>query len=299
VPNPFFGLAATGPLANRTVAQSQLLRPFPQYLNVSTINPARSQHMGSSNYHSLALRAEKRFSSGMNLVAVYTRAKLIDDSSGRIFGENGNPPPVQDNYNLRAERSLSEGDVPHRLVFNHTVDLPVGRGRKYLASANRALDYLIGGWSFSGQATFVTGFPVWLSSTGNSGVSSSRLRPNSTGRSARLEGSVQSRLNQYFDTSQFTVPAPFSFGNVSRTLSDVRAPSRRNYDLAIAKFFAIREPIGLMFRAESFNLTNTPYFGGVNRPGANPGNNLGSGNFGFIEDASGERQFQFSLKLIW
>lgn len=298
VTNPFFGLAPTGPLAARTVTRGQLLRPYPQYVTISTLNPARTQHMGSSIYHSAALRVEKRFSQGMNFVVAYTNSKLIDDASGRIFGENGNPPAVQDNYNLRAERSLSEGDVSQRLVFNHTVDLPFGRGRKF-AAGSRALDLLIGGWTVSGQASFVTGFPVWLSSTGNSGVGSSRLRPNSTGRSAKLEGTVQSRLRNYFDTSAFTVPAAFTFGNTSRTLPDVRAPGRRSYDLAVSKSFLIKEPLSLQFRAETFNLTNTPYFGGVNRIGTNPGNNLGSGNFGVIEDSTGERQVQFSLRFLW
>ena len=53
------------------------------------------------------------------------------------------------------------------------------------------------------------------------------------------------------------------------------------------------------FRAESFNLSNTPYFGGVNTAGSNPGNNLGTPTFGVITDATGERQVQFSLKVIW
>ena len=299
VENPFFGLATTGPLAARTVTRGQLLRPFPQYQNISTINPARTQHMGSSTYHSLTLRGEKRFSNGMNFIAVYTKAKLIDDASGRIFGENGNPPAVQDNYNLRGERSLSEGDVADRFVFNHTTQLRWAAGGKYLSSGSKALDLIVGGWTVSGQVTLVKGFPVWLASTGNSGVFSSRLRPNSTGVSAKLEGDVQSRLSQYFDISRFTVPAAFTFGNVGRTLPDVRAPGRRNYDVAISKLFTIHEPVAILFRAESFNLTNTPYFGGVNRPGSNPGNSLGAGNFGVIEDASGERQVQFSLKLLW
>jgi hypothetical protein len=299
VANPFFGMVSTGILANPTVARSQLLRPYPQYINVSTVNPARTQHMGSSIYHSATVRVEKRFTQGMNFVVAYTNSKLIDDASGRIFGQNGNPPPVQDNYNLRAERSLSEGDVSQRLVFNHTIDLPFGKGRKFASNTSRAMDAFIGGWTVSGQASFVTGFPVTLSSTGNSGVGSSRIRPNSTGQSAELDGTVQERLSRYFDISQFTVPAAFTFGNTARTLPDVRSPGRRSYDLAVSKNFLIREPISLQFRAETFNLTNTPYFGGVNRIGANPGANLGSGNFGVIEDATGERQVQFSLKLIW
>ncbi|HTM48482.1 MAG TPA: carboxypeptidase-like regulatory domain-containing protein, partial [Bryobacteraceae bacterium] len=287
VANPFFGLAPTGVLSTPTVSRGQLLRPYPQYGTISTLNPARGQNMGSSVYHSANLRLEKRFSHGLNFVFAYTRAKLIDDASGRIFGENGNPPPIQNNYDLRGERSLSEGDVSNRLVINHTVDLPFGHGKKLLGSAPRGLDLLVGGWSASGTISIVSGFPVWMQSTGNAGVFSSRLRPNSTGKPAGLDGSVQSRLNRYFDTSQFTLPAPFTFGNVSRTLPDVRAPGRRSYDLALTKTFRIREPVSLLFRAESFNLSNTPYFGGVNSIGSNPGNNLGTPTFGVITDSTG------------
>lgn len=288
VTNPFFGLVSAGALSTRTVARSQLLRPFPHYGGMIYNNPARAQNMGSSSYHSFLLRAEKRFTHGINLTAAYTNSKLIDDSSGRIFGINGNPPPVQNSYNLRAERSLSEGDVSQRLVVNHTVDLPFAKRNRF-----------IGGWSVSGTATLARGFPLWLSSTGNSGVSSSRLRPNSTGQSAELKGDVQTRLGRYFDISQFTVPAPFSFGNVSRTLPEVRLPGLRAYDVALSKRFLVREPLSLLFRAETFNLTNTPYFSGSNTPGGNPGTNLGGADFGVINFASGERQVQFSLKVIW
>lgn len=291
VPNPFFGLVPTGTLSTRTVAQSQLLRPYPQYVNVGAgSTPAIAQNAASSTYHSLLIRVEKRFSHGMNLLVAYTGAKLIDNASGRIFGINGNPPPVQNNYDLRAERSVSEGDVARRLVISHTVDLPFGKGRAFLSGAPGVVNLLAGGWSVSGAGTYSSGLPLALTSTGNSGVGSSILRPNSTGKSALLQGDPQSRLNRYFDTSAFTVPDPFTFGNVSRTLPDVRAPSRVNYDLALSKSFPVREPVSLMFRAEAFNLTNTPYF-------LSPGLGLGTGTFGVISSALGERQVQFSLKL--
>ena len=299
VPNPFYGLATTGLLTNQTVPRSQLLRPYPQYLGMGLGNPAVAQYMGSSDYNSMTLRAEKRFSHGISLVASYTAGKLIDDSSGRIFGLNGNPPPVQDSYNLRNERSVSEGDVSQRFALNHTVELPFGRGKPPLSGASRALDLFVGGWTVSGALTMNTGFPLALSSTGDSGVASSRLRPNNTGKSAALSGSVQSRLNRYFDVSQFTVPAAYTFGNTARTLPDVRAPGLRNYNFALSKAFRVREPMSVLFRVESFNLTNTPYFGGANTPGGNPGQNLGSPDFGVISTSTNERQFQFSLKLLW
>jgi hypothetical protein len=130
-----------------------------------------------------------------------------------------------------------------------------------LSNAPRVLDYLVGGWSASGQLTLVSGFPLALASTGNSGVFSGRLRPNTTGKSAELTGPIQQRLNRYFDTSQFSIPAAFTFGNLGRTLN-VRGPGLAGYDIALSKRFVVRESWpSLLFRAEAFNLTNTPFWG--------------------------------------
>jgi hypothetical protein len=292
VSNPFFGLASTGTLAARTVAMSQLLRPYPQYTGVNPTTPVVAQNEASSTYHAFIAKIQKRFSKGVSFLLAYTDSKLIDNSSGRIFGLNAFSPPVQNAYDLRAERAVSEGDVTQQLVFTHTVELPLGRGKRFLGSAPAAVDLLLGGWSVSGTMTFSSGFPLALTSSGNSGVGSATLRPNSTGVSAALDGSVESRLTKYFNTAAFTVPAPFTFGNVSRTVPDVRNPSRRNYDLALAKQFRLREPVSLLFRAEAFNLTNTPYF-------LSPGLALGSGSFGVISAATGDRQVQLGLRLLF
>ncbi len=292
VPNPFLGLTSVGPLAQATVTRLTLLRPFPHYGTIGTFNPAVAQNLGSSSYHAFQLRVERRFAKGHNFVVAYTNSKLIDDGSGRIFGETAFTPPVQNDYNRRAERSLSEGDISQRLVISHSVELPFGRGQRFLSGGNRAVEYALGGWSLSGALTWHTGFPLALTSIGNSGIGSSVLRPNSTGKSAKLSGAPQTRLNRYFDTSQFTVPDPFTFGNTARTLPDVRGPSRRNYDVAVQKSFPVREPVSLVFRTEAFNLTNTPYF-------FTPGEGLGSPTFGVITAASGERTVQFSLKLVF
>ncbi len=292
VPNPFYGLTTVGALAQPTVSQLTLLRPYPHYGGVSTANPAVAQNLGSSSYHALSLRVEKRFSKGYNFTAVYTKSKLIDDGSGRIFGETAFVPPIQNEYNRRAERSLSEGDVGQRLVISHALELPFGRGRAYLNSGSKFIDYALGGWTVSGVFSWNTGFPLALTSIGNSGIGSSVLRPNSTGKSAELSGAPQTRLTRYFDTDQFTVPAAFTFGNVARTLPDVRGPSRVNYDVAIQKAFVVHEPVSVAFRAEAFNLTNTPYF-------FTPGEGLGANTFGVITAATGERTVQFSLKILF
>jgi hypothetical protein len=288
VPNPFFGIVSTGGLSTRNTTQGQLLRPFPQYGGISTFQ----QNAASSFYHSVTLLLEKRFSANFNLRLAYTNSKLIDESSGRVFGVTSFQPPVQNAYNLKAERSLSEGDVAQRLVISHTVNLPFGRRERWLGNASAFANGVLGGWSLNGALTVHSGYPLALTSIGNSGIFNAVLRPNSAGRSAKLETDIQSRLAKYFDTSSFTVPAPFTLGSLSRTLPDVRGPGRFNYDLNLSKQFVIKEPLVLQFRAEAFNLTNTPYFGA-------PGVQLGATNFGVIATSSGERQFQFALKLIF
>lgn len=293
VPNPFYGLVTNGTLSLPTVAVSQLLRPYPQYTAVSaTGSAATMENEGSSIYNALQIRVEKRFSKGVSFLASYVKSKLIDNSSGRIFGVNAFVPPVQDIYNLRNERSISEGDVAQQLVLTHTFEIPAGRGKHFLSSAPRAVDFVLGGWAVSGTATFSSGFPLVLTSTGNSGVGSSVLRPNNNGTSAKLEGSTESRLNRYFNTSVFSIPPTYTFGNTSRTLPDVRSPGRANYDLSLSKLFPVRETMSLDFRAEAYNLTNTPYFYG-------PGVALGGSNFGVISAAAGDRQIQFALKLLF
>ncbi|MGH9429851.1 MAG: hypothetical protein ACRD2L_26505, partial [Terriglobia bacterium] len=142
-------------LAASTVTQSQLLRPYPQYTGVSSsASFAIAQNMGSSTYHSALVRVERRFSQGIQLSLAYTGSKLIDNASGRIFGVNGNSTPVQNFYDLNAERSVSEGDVPRRLVLSHTVELPFGKGRRFLSGAPAVVNLLTGGWSLSGIASY-------------------------------------------------------------------------------------------------------------------------------------------------
>ena len=292
VPNPFFGKVSTGVLSTPTVARSQLLRPYPQYSSVSTNSPAVAENEANSIYHAFTASLNKRFSNGIGFLIAYTGSKTIDTASGRIFGINAFVPPVQNIYDLQAERAVSEADISQQLVISHTLELPFGKGKHFLSGANGVLNLLVGGWSVNGTITLVTGYPLALTSTGNSGTFSGVLRPNSTGKSGELSGSVESRLNRYFDIAQFTIPATFTFGNVSRTLPDVRSPGRRNYDLALQKQVVVREPFSVLFRAEAFNLTNTPYFYG-------PGTGLGTGTFGIISASSGERQVQLALKVLF
>ncbi len=289
VANPFVGLVQSGTLALEQVSVAQLLRPYPQYLGIASINTA-----ADSFHHGLTLTWDKRFSLGFSALISYTASKTIDTASGRVIDVPGAGlrPPTQNQYDRRSERAVSQQDISQRLVVSHTIDVPLGRGRRWWASMPNVLNLLAGGWSLSGQATFLTGFPIALTSSGDAGLFTAVLRPNNVGRSARLEGPVHSRLQRYFDTSAFLVPDPFSLGNTGRTLPDVRSPGRRNYNLALSKRVSWKEHRSIQVRAEAYNVSNTPYFGF-------PGVGAGSNNFGVIKSAGNAREIQLAMKLAW
>jgi hypothetical protein len=127
--------------------------------------------------------------------------------------------------------------------------------------------------------------------TSNSG--SLALFPNNNGQSALLGGSAVSRLNEYFNTSVFSQPAPFTFGNVGPSLPTVRAPGIENFDLSLFKNFHPLENLTVQFHAEAFNAFNRVQFGAPNQV-------LSSGQFGVIStQANTPRDIQFALKLLF
>jgi hypothetical protein len=287
VRNPFFGIIRSGPLATATVPQSFLMRSFPQF---TTVNPLYATG-ASSIYHSLQIKIEKRFSSGLSMLVAYTDAKLIDDFS--IISNLGRNANIQNLYDRKNERSISANDISQRFVTSAIYALPIGRGKRIGGGMNRMVDAFLGGWQMNGIVTFQTGDPLALTTTNSSQAGNNLLRPNSTGKSAHLSGDVKSRLNRYFDTSVFTQPPAFTFGNVSRTLADVRGPGMRNLDFSLFKNFALVERMSLQFRAEAFNTTNTPSF-------SDPNQNFNAVAFGQITGTSNAaRQVQFGLKLLF
>jgi hypothetical protein len=233
VPNPLFGIVTGGgPNSGRTIARGRLLRPYPQYDGISYPNLAG----GNSTYHSLQLRVQKRFSSGVSLLGAYTKAKFLSDvSSDKGFAGDINAP-IQNSNNRRLDRSLSPQDIAHRFVFNSVADLPFGHGKQWMNTKGLG-DWLLGGWQVAGIFTAQSGRPLILANqTNNTNSFGGNSRPNSTGKSARLDPDQRS-IDRWFDTSQFFEPAPFTFGTVGRTLPDVREPGLVNVDASLMKNF--------------------------------------------------------------
>ena len=217
----------------------------------------------------------------------------MDDSSSNNTGNFNGNGTVQDYYNRKGEWSLSTFDVSRRLVASAVYSLPFGRKKQFGANWNRLMDAVLGGWQANGIFSWQTGLPLTLSASNAANIFNPGVRPNNNGASGVLSGSVESRLNRYFNTSVFSQPEPYTFGNVSRTSPDIRTPAARNLDLSLFKNFAVNERLKVEFRAESFNAFNTPVFGG-------PNNNVSSGSFGVISSqANSPRQMQMALKLLF
>jgi len=278
-----------GTLAQPTVTQRQLLMPYPQYTGVTIINSTS----GNSGYHSFQLKAVKKMTQGITFLLAFTGAKLLSDVNNQLAPIGpANSSGVQNWYNLNAERAVSEMDISKQLAFSMVAELPFGHGKRYLSGVHGVPGKLVSGWQINSIVTHRSGLPLTMSTT----VAGGGNRPNSTGKSAELDGSRPHgvAIEQWFDIAQFLQPAPYTFGNAGRTVPDVRSPGMTNWDGSLVKNTAITEKVNLQFRAEAFNALNSPFFW-------LPGTNLNdSTTFGKIRSTTGQpRVMQMALRLVF
>ncbi len=286
VANPFFGQITAGSLAGQTVARAQLLRPYPHFLSVIAANSS----FASSSYHAALVSVQRRFSQGLTLNGSYTFSKLIDLATGTFNGETLSNAGFQNYNDLRADRSLSALDAPHRFVINGLYALPFGAGRKF--NPKGAAGAVLNGWELSAIYTYQSGGPLAFSSATNTAFSQGGgQRPNLVGDPALPEG--ERSLARWFNTAAFAAPAAYTFGSAPRSLGGVRSDGLSGIDFSVVKNTKLQENVTLQFRAEFFNLTNTARF-------APPNTSFGSAAFGQVSALSNQpRVVQFALKLIY
>ncbi len=261
----------------------QARRPFVSlFPNVQNIGMAGS--WGNSAYQGLQSTVERRLRNGFNFQANYTWAHVIDDYSVIGGGKPGSGPFPQLASNRKIERGNSDLDIRQRMAAMLNYELPFWRQAKGLRGA------ALGGWQVNGVLTLQTG--VWFTVQNNAAQSNtgSGDRPNVLRRPS-LSGDNRS-LARWFDTGAFAVQPLYTVGNTGR--NTLEGPGRKQLDFSLFKNFAVAEKKTLQFRAEFFNVTNTPNFGV-------PGNSLGAANFGVIGDtgASLPRNLQFALKFLF
>lgn len=304
VTNPFYGTVQTGPLSQPTVAQGQLLRPYPQFQTLY----AEGMPLGHSTYHSLQMQFNHRMGISV-LSAAYTFSKSIGNTESRSDwlegGAQGTSMGFLNNNNRKLDKSLAAADVPQRLVVSYTAELPFGKGKRLLTRPGLS-NAFVSGWQASALYTAQSGTPIAVGTLTNLsgayndvtdvyGSYSSNSRPDNTGKSAYLGGSAKDRLNQWFDTSVFRQPAPYTFGTAPRTLPDARWHGTNNIDLGLFKNnrFGRDGKYNLQIRGEAFNAANRVKFGVA-------GMFLGQQNFGVVTtQANAPRTMQLALKLLF
>ena len=281
VTNPFFGIIpGSSSLGDPTISRAQLLKPFPEFTNVSLYR----NNLGTTHYHGIEARLNQRVWKGLSFTFSYTHSKLIDEASSVFDAAVLTGPianfPVADSYNLRRERDSSSGDMPNVTVASYVYQFPDKRG---LGSK------LLSGWQIAGLITLQSGMPVAITQATNfNSFAGYGIQRPDVGGDPNLVPSLRTP-ERFFHTEAFQVAPQFTLGNSSR--NPVRGPAYRDGDLSLAKHTRIAERIDAEFRAEVFNLTNTPAFG-------QPNGTVGSSAFGSITStASDPRVFQFAIKL--
>ena len=289
VTNPYYGeVPISSTIGGKTVAAAQLLKPYPRFQNVATYR----NNSGTSNYNAIEAKVEQRLSHGLYLVAAYTHSKLIDDassvfSSTVLSSPNSSSLIAADAFRPYLERDSSNGDIPNVTSIAATYDLPTGRGHRFASSGISNL--VIGGWALNTIASLQSGMPVTVTqATNNNAFAGFALqRPNLVANPS-LAPDARTPAH-FFNTAAFAATPAFLIGNASR--NPVRGPAFRDLDVALVKHTRFTERLDAEFRAEVFNVTNTPAF-------AQPNGSFGAAAFGSITGTTTEQRVaQFAIRL--
>ena len=289
VDNPFFGIIPSGPLAQKQVQYGQLIRPFPAWQQVAADGTA----IGNSEYHALQVSYTKRYTNGLSVIGAYTWSKTMSDVADGLWSDSAHngSGAYRSWYCVRCEHSPSAYDVGHRLTLSTVGELPFGKGKKFGSSWNGPVNAILGGWQANGILTLAGGQPLFFYTAANNTYSfGGGQHPDVVGNPVLSSGKS---IYQWFNTAAFAQPANFTSGTLARSYTGVRSDWSRNLDFSLFKNFQIRERFQLMFRAEAFNLTNTPVFGA-------PGTTINGANFGIVTGQSNvPRNMQLALKLMF
>ena len=275
VPNPYYGqIPASSSLGQPTITQQQLLRTFPGFTNVALFR----DNVADSEYDAVQAKLEKRFSHGLTFTFAYTFSKLIDDASTyfsqTIFtGPTLTTIGAADAFNRKLERDVSSGDIPRVFSAGWTYEIPRW--------------WKIGGWQLGGLVRIQAGdaVPVTQATNNLSAFGYAVQRPN---RISNPNDFSTRSASQWFNKAAFTPAGQFVIGSSSR--NPVRGPGLQNADVMIGKTFRLTERVNFEFRAEAFNVSNTP-------PLNDPNGSFGSAAFGTITSAGNPRDFEFAGKI--
>ncbi|MDP2996727.1 MAG: hypothetical protein Q8N47_04510, partial [Bryobacterales bacterium] len=275
-------------LVNRPLPPA-FLRPTVGYNDINY-----SENGASSNYHSLQVSANRRFTKGVQFGLSWTWSKAMDvaeEDRPNAAGSTISPfVPVRIwNY------GLASWDRTHVVKVNFLYEAPRVRWNHPVAR------YALNGWQVSGITTFQTGAP------GGVGFSTTTAM-DITGTSSQgarivvmdnpIVPKSERTFSHYFRTEVFRLPAVGTFGNAAKTL--IRGPGINNWDVAIFKNFPVREPMRVQFRCEMYNAFNHTQFDGLDTGARfDPSGNQVNARFGELTSARSPRRIQMGLRFVF
>lgn len=299
-PFPGFGL-------DRNVAEALL--PYPQFFALNT--DCCLENLGQSSYNALEVQLRRRFRNGLNLLVSYTWSKTLTDADSILpfFANLAGGGTVQNPFDLKHEKSLSNQDVPHNLVLSYVYELPVGKGKKFLNHGGAA-NAILGGWAVSGIHTYHSGQPErFCCATGIpffDGAIRYDLVPGQPILSqAFTSGNYNPVTTPIFNRNAFIDPnAPariaaggaYQFGTMGRNLGSVRSFFYSSEDFNIMKHVPIAERMNLLLEASILDAFNRNIFDNHVNVDLNPND----ANFGIMNPGAvimGPRRIQLELKL--
>jgi hypothetical protein len=270
VANPFFGINNVGGAigTSRTIARSQLLRPYPEFANISFYN-----NQGWSTYHALQVELERSLSNGLTIQSSYTFSKTMD---GLSFLNEGDPV---------TEKAISIADRPHIFRFIALYELPFGKGRRFGAGWNGVVRYAISGWQAQAISFVQSGVPLgWGNILFRGNIKDIAVDSQRPERMFNTGAGFETDSRKQLVSNLRTFPS---------ALAGIRTNRETNTDFSIIKNNSLGERFSLQFRAEAYNAFNQHFFStGVN---TNPANAA----FGTSTSASSPRAVQLGLKLIF
>jgi hypothetical protein len=243
-----------------------------------------------STYHSLQATLNRRFAGGLLIKAAYTYSKAIDEASYSDWTEfSWNASSV-----FGRNRAAATHNIPHNFQLAFVYELPFGSNKKWATSG--ASNAILGGWQMNGLFSAYQGRQYTLTASDASLNMPGNLQTPDQIKPVVEQFGLVGDDGTFFDTSAFARVTEVRFGNVGR--NTMRGPGVVNLDLSLFRTFKLTPQFNLQFRAEAFNVSNTPHF-------ANPNGNVNSSNFGKVLATDSayaigrSRQFRFGLRLTF
>jgi Carboxypeptidase regulatory-like domain len=275
VPNPFYGVLPQngGQGQNPTISRGSLIRPNPVFQGITN----NLTQWGWYRYDAMQVKIEKRLLGGektgvLNYVLSYTFSKAFE-ANHRMESWNLSEPVVY---------QLDNTDKPHMLSFSGIWDLPVGKNRKFLNTGNPIASQFVSGWQVDWIYTYNSGYPTsWPDLVNTCG--------------GEWHATNQNR-DSWFNNNKscYQTRQSYTFRLVPDRFSDIRNPATGQLNIALEKTTRVNDRFKWTFRAEAFNVSNTPDYAG-------PDTSFGSDRFGMLPNnqRNWPRLIQLSAKLFF